>query len=151
MKQNPKEQALRDNLEPGKLAKDGFLGEDKRPVDEIIADDLGELNAMGVTQQQLAARMRELTKAGLEGLGAPIDFGGYTLVVEEFMGWMGCPFRDYRRAAKRITHATAAKGGKTMTWTDMSIHLIEHHGFFQGLGSTYRLEPVELVEFLKLV
>ena len=150
MKQNPSEKALRENLEAGKLAKEGFLGDDSRPVDEIIATDLAELAAMNISQEQLAARMRELTKKGLEGMGGPIDFGGFTLVVEDYMGWMGCPFRDYRRAAKRITRATAAKGGQQMQWSDMSIHLIEAHGFFQGLGSPYRLEPVALADFLGL-
>lgn len=150
MKQNPKEKALRDNLEAGKLAKEGFLGDDPRPVDEIVATDLAELGALNLTQQQVAGRMRELTKKGLEGMGGPVEFGGYTLVVEDYMGWMGCPFRDHRRAAKRITRATAAKGGRQMVWSDMSTHLIEHHGFFQGLGSPYRLEPVELADFLGL-
>lgn len=150
MKSNPTEQYLRENLKAGRFAKEGFLGDDSRPVDEIIKEDEAELSALGVTRQQLAARMRELTRKGLEGMGQPVDFGGYSLVVEDYMGWMGCPFRDYRRAAKRVTYCTDVKGGKVMTWTDMSIHLIDGHSFFQGIGSPYRLEPVELVQFLKL-
>ncbi len=37
-----------------------------------------------------------------------------------------------------------------MRWTDLSIHLIETHAFFQGKGSAFRLEPAELAAFLKL-
>lgn len=151
MKPNPKEQAVLENLEGGKLAKDGFLGDDPRPPQEIIRDDLAELEAAGLSQQDVAARMRALTKKGLEGLGSPMEANGYQLTVEDYMGWMSCPFRDNRRAAKRVTHAQLLATGETMTWSDMSIHLIDAHGFFQGIGSPYRLEPLLLAKFLKLL
>ncbi len=151
MKPNPKEQAVLQNLEGGKLAKDGFLGDDPRPHQEIIRDDLAELEAGGITAKQLAKRMAELTEKGLEGLGAPITHDGYELVVEEYMGRMACPFRDGRRAAKRSTTARKVQDGTQMVWTDMSVHLIDAHGFFQGIGSPYRLEPLKLARFLGLL
>jgi hypothetical protein len=33
-------------------------------------------------------------------------------------------------------------------WSDLSLHFIEAHGFFQGKGSPFRLEPRGLVEAL---
>jgi hypothetical protein len=33
-------------------------------------------------------------------------------------------------------------------WSDLSIHLIGAHGFFEGRGSFFRLEPAELVAIL---
>ena len=149
MKQNPKEQALRDNLAAGALTKEGFLGEDTRSLEAIILDDMNELSARGLTCDQLAAAMRELTKQGLEGMGAPVEHNGYLVVVEDYMGWIGCPFRDNRRAAKRVTRATDQKTGKEMTWTDLALHIITAHGFFQGVGSPYRLEPMQLADFLR--
>ena len=151
MKQNPKEQAILENLEGGRLSKEGFLGDDTRPPQDIIREDLAELEAAGLKPEQLAARMRALTKLGLEGMGAPVEREGYVLTVEDYMGWMSCPFRDNRRAAKRITHAQHTAGGQAFTWSDMSIHLIDAHGFFQGIGSPYRLEPVALAQFLELI
>ncbi len=150
MKPNPKDQAIMENLEGGRLSKEGFLGEDPRPLQEIIREDLAELEARGLTAQQLAARMRELTKQGLEGMGNPMDSQGYRLTVEDYMGRIACPFRDGRRMAKRTTIAQHLETGALSQWTDMSIHLIEAHGFFQGIGSPYRLEPMELADFLGL-
>ena len=63
------------------------------------------------------------------------------------MGRISCPFRDHR-AAKRNTLARD-RAGRQMAWTDLSVHLIGAHGFFQGSGSPYRLEPGALAEFLK--
>lgn len=150
MKQNPKQEQLRENLKASKLAKEGFLGEDTRPLQQIIEDDLQELEAMGLTAEQLAGRMEELTALGLQGQGVPVEAEGYSLQVEEFMGRMPCPFRDGKRLAKRNTSATRLKDGAQLMWTDVGVHLIGRHGFFQGLGSPYRLEPVELARFLNL-
>ena len=150
MKQNPQQEQLRENLKASKLAREGFLGEDSRSLEQIVRDDREELEALGLDAQQLAERMRMLTGLGLKGQGMPIEAEGYSLVVEEYMGRMPCPFRDGHRMAKRNTTATRLSDGQEMRWTDAGIHLIAKHGFFQGLGSPYRLEPVALARFLML-
>ncbi|MHC1786807.1 MAG: hypothetical protein AB9880_07085 [Christensenellales bacterium] len=150
MKQNPKNEQTRANLQAGKLAKEGFLGGDTRAVEEIIASDAASLQGRGLNPQDLAAAMLSLTRLGLAGMGSWVDTKDYTVKVEEFMGFMPCPFRDGRRAAKRNTEARSKATGKTLTWTDMGLHLIQAHGFFQGEGSAYRLDPLELADFLGL-
>jgi hypothetical protein len=35
--------------------------------------------------------------------------------------------------------------GKTIRWSLLGIHMIEEHGFFEGRGATFRLDPKELV------
>lgn len=151
MKRNPEQEIRRANLEASKLAKEGFLGEDPRPVEEIIAADGEALSALNLSAADLAGTMRALTALGLKGLGAPIDTQDYVVTVEEYMGSMPCPFRDGKRAAKRNTTAVHKKSGRRLSWTDTSIHLIEKHGFFQGEGSSYRLSPPELADFLGLI
>jgi hypothetical protein len=37
--------------------------------------------------------------------------------------------------------------GRTISWTDLNIHMIEAHGFFEGKGSFFRIEPIELQRF----
>ncbi len=144
MKENPVELKIRQDM------RESFLADDTRPIAEIIETDLAELHAAGLTQQQLAEAMRALTLKGLENQGFETPVDGYTVLVEEYMGRFGCPFKHGAREAKRNTTVKNAEG-KTMLWTDMSIHLIEAHGFFQGLGSPYRLEPLELAAFLGLL
>jgi hypothetical protein len=151
MKQNPKDEALRENLEAGKLSKEGFLGDDDRQIEQIVEDDAIQLAEVNLNAQEVADAMRALTRLGLEGQGQEVNTKEFKLVVEEYMGYMSCPYRDNRRAAKRSTRATLKSSGETMTWTDMGIHLIQAHGFFQGKGSPYRLEPLKLAAFLQLI
>ncbi len=144
MKENPIELKLRQDMT------ESLLGGDTRPLSEIIESDLAELSAAGLTQRQLAEAMRALTEKGLARQGIETRAGDHTVLVEEYMGRIGCPFKHAVREAKRNTTVTDGKG-KTLRWSDLSIHLIEAHGFFQGLGSPYRLEPLELAAFLGLI
>lgn len=146
MKQNPKDIPVVESLRAGILARDGFMGEDTRPFTEIILDDAAVLSGLGTNAIELADKMARLTQEGLKFAGTTVTVGDYQVLVEEYMGKFGCPFRDHR-APKRNTEVTD-KAGKTMTWSDLGVHLIKAHGFFQGIGSPYRLEPGELAEFL---
>lgn len=150
MKPNPAETALRADMLEGRLVLDGFLGDDERPIPEIVWEDERQLAALGLTVGDLAAAMRRLTRSGMRAMGEPVTVDGYTVTAQEYMGFMGCPFKDGRRAAKRNTTVTNAQG-EQFTWSDLGLHLIEAHGFFQGRGSVYRIEPVLLARFLGLV
>ncbi len=146
MKQNPKDIPVVESLRAGILTRDGFMGEDTRPFTQIIMDDAALLAAAGTTPEEVADKMAALTEAGLTAIGTPVDYQGFTVTVEEYMGKLGCPFRDHR-APKRNT-VVVGKDGRQMAWTDLTIHLIKQHGFFQGKGSPYRLEPDHLAAFL---
>jgi len=148
MKQNPVDDNVRENLRAGILARDGFLGEDSRPHPQIIQEDAEALSAIGTTPEALAIRMEALTKQGLAAIGSTVQSDGYQIQVDEYMGRIGCPFRDHR-APKRNTTVTDGEG-RSLTWSDLSIHLIRAHGFFQGRDSAYRLEPAELAKLLRL-
>ncbi len=150
MKEHPKDQLLRPDMGPGRLVRDGFLGEDQRSLTEIIDTDAAQLAAAGVRPEEMADALERLTQRGLENPGAPVEAGSFMVTVEEYLGLIGCPFKDGVRLAKRNTEACNRETGKALRWTDLSIHLIRAHGFFQGRGSPYRLEPVEVAAFLKL-
>lgn len=147
MKQNPKDIPVVESLRAGILARDGFMGEDTRPFTEIILDDAAVLAGQGTSAIELADKMARLTQEGLKAPGTTVTVGEYQVLVEEYMGKISCPFRDHR-AAKRNTEVSD-KAGKTLAWSDLGIHLIKAHGFFQGQGSPYRLDPAELADFLR--
>ena len=149
MKENPRDEMLKRDMRAGRLTRDGFLGDDERAIEEIILADAAILADIGVTSARLADTMRAMTQKGLEGMGEECPVDNYLVKVEDYMGFMGCPFKDGHRSAKRNTTVCRANG-ETITWTDLSIHLIGAHGFFQGQGTKYRLEPMELVNFLNL-
>ena len=144
MKENPIYSKVRQDMQ------ERFLGSDTRLIAQIIESDEAELRAAGLGADELARAMRRLTEKGMESLGDEVQADGFMVRVEEYMGQIGCPFKHGVREAKRNTTAIDPRG-RVMTWTDMSIHLIERHGFFQGEGSDYRLEPLELAEFLGLL
>ena len=144
MKENPIDSKVRQDMQ------ERFLGSDTRLIAQIIESDEAELRAAGLGADELARAMRRLTEKGMESLGDEVIADGFRVRVEEYMGQIGCPFKHAVREAKRNTTAVDPRG-RVMTWTDMSIHLIERHGFFQGEGSEYRLEPLELAEFLGLL
>lgn len=146
MKQNPKEIPVLEDLRAGILARDGFLGTDTRPYPQIIEDDAALLAELGVTAQDLGQQLADLTKVGLEGMGEWVAVNGFEVKVDEYMGKIGCPFRDHR-AAKRNTTLKNSKG-EELVYTDLAVHLILKHGFFQGLGSKYRLDPAHVAAFL---
>jgi hypothetical protein len=61
---------------------------------------------------------------------------------EEHRGMIPCPwghpqglfYKSYVELQDKIS-------GETLIWSDLSIHLIRDHGFSQGKGSPFRLEP----------
>lgn len=151
MKQQPDLQKIQEEMQPGSLSAAGFLGHDERNLADIIRADQAAVDALGLTHEAIANAMRALSDAAMAGLGRPVDFSGnYMVVVEEFMGQIACPFRDNHKAVKRTITATSRKTGQSMSWTDLSVHMIALHGFYEGLGSPYRNDPTELANFLAL-
>lgn len=151
MKENPQERDIKKDMAPGRIIADGYLGSDTRTLEAIIAEDEAVLTSLGVTKEQVAAKMQAMTMAALEGLGDPMDIDDtYTAQALEFMGFHGCPFKDGKRLAKRNTYVTNRLTEESMVWSDLNIHLIDKHGFFEGKGAQYRLEPNQLVRFLGL-
>lgn len=152
MKQSPNLVDIQQAMQPGSLSAEGFLGTDDRSLADILQTDQQTVRRLGVTHTAIAAAMRRLTEMAKTGLGKPIEVDGlYEAVDDEFMGRLPCPFRDGFKAEKRITTVRKLSTGQTLAWSDLNIHMIEAHGFYEGLGSHYRLEPAELVAFLGLL
>jgi hypothetical protein len=40
--------------------------------------------------------------------------------------------------------------GKEVVFTDLHIHFVRDHGFYEGQGSPFRLEPEDLIEVLEV-
>ena len=150
MKESPRDKSIHDDLAEGQWSVEGFLGSDTRTLEQIIRADAVTLQSLNVTAEALGQAMRRLTREGMAGLGDPVETRGYEIMVDEWKGLILCPFKDQRRAAKRLTVVRRLSDNKEFSWSDLSIHLIEDHGFFQGIGSTYRIEPQEIIDFLGL-
>jgi hypothetical protein len=133
-------------LRSGKLALGGFMGWDDRELYVVIEEDLRAIWAAGRGVAEVAARMTKLTREGTAALGNPVMFDNMEITVEENKGLNLCPWGCPDVLSKRVTTVQRPAGGKSLRWSDLSIHMIRRHGFFEGRGSAFRLEPKELVE-----
>lgn len=122
------------------------MGDDARSVYEIIDADMAELSRLRFTAKQVAGRMQQITDIAIPGLGTWVKLDEQRQVkIDEAKGWLICPWPHPGKFAKRLTTVRLAKSGVSIRWSDLNIHLIAEHGFFEGRGSSYRIEPGTLI------
>jgi len=125
-----------------------FLGLDERPLGQIIAADMAELAALGITHHELARRMMELTAIARQNMETPVTVGGIEVYCQQWKGHIACPWPGCGLFEKTLTVARRLDRDADVGWTDLNTHLIAWHGFFEGKGSPFRLEPQRLVRVL---
>jgi hypothetical protein len=149
MKKPPEESKLEDILHSSRLVAGGFMGSDTRSVIEIIEADAAELLRLGITAKQVAERLQEITNIAKTALGTWILVDDERRAqVDEARGFLICPWGHLRKCDKRVTTVAHIKSGQTARWSDLNIHLISEHGFFEGNGSAFRLDPERLVKII---
>jgi hypothetical protein len=151
MKESPSEKELRERLGPSIFSGEGFLGNDTRPVIEIISNDLALLDKTGITADKIAELLTEVYNKAVKGFGADVEvFPGVYGKYNESMGKIPSPFTGEGVFPKGEVVVRYSASGDEMVLTPLSIHLIKAHGFFQGRGSRYRIEPEKAADLLKL-
>jgi len=138
-------------MQPGVITLQGFLGHDtRRLIDILIADDAA-VQRLGLTHACIAARMQELRDAGAKGLGEPIRVDPHFEVrVDSVRGKLPCPFGDIGLHQKTNTTVQNLETGNSISYTDLNIHMIREHGFYEGKGGTFREDPAHLAEVLEI-
>lgn len=151
MKQTPQEKKLYENFLPGKMTKEGFLGEDTRHVHDIIEEDAHTLARLGISQERIADRLQYFIEEGKKGLETPVDLGDFVATVIWRRGMLPSPFGDPKRLYHKIVATVLNKKlNKEVKFTQLNVHMIRDHGFFEGKGSVFRLEPEEVVTVLEI-
>jgi len=146
MKESPQTRKLEQMLRSSKLVAGGFMGTDSRCVAEIIDADTCELSRLGYHMEQIASRMQTITNAAKAGLGNWVRIDDKReAVVAEARGFTICPWPHSGPCAKRVTTIERLDSGQTIRFSDLNIHMIAEHGFFEGKGSPFRIEPEKLV------
>ncbi len=150
MKMSPEMQKARKNMEPGVIIKTGFLGDDTRPLVDIIQHDEEVMKSLGLDFDTVVKKMKYLMEEGKKGLGDPITVDDtWRVMIHEARGRLPSPFED--GLFKKI-NATVERidTKKSISYSELSLFLIEKHHFFQGKGSAYRVEPKDIKEVLGL-
>ncbi len=152
MKHLPDEQRVLQRMAPGALSKEGFLGEDHRELAELLTDDDHLVQSLGLSHEAIADALQDALDRAEGDLGRPVDLGnGRTATYRESMGRIPCPFGGcgvFRKGEVELTDPTS---GLAVRFTPLSIHMIRRHGFYQGRGTRYRLEPETLSRLLGLM
>jgi hypothetical protein len=150
MKQSIQMDRIQNDMRPGAITQDGFLGTDRRRLIDILDADEAAVRRLGLTHARVAARMIELRTAGLKGLGLETPVAPhFEIRVDSVRGKLPCPFAHEGIFPKVNTTVTNTRMGRTITYTDLNIHMIERHGFYEGIGSPFRLDPQLLIEILE--
>ena len=151
MKQTVQMKQIQDKMKPGIITRDGFLGLDKRNLIDILIEDDETVKRMNLTHQIIANRMLELRDAGMKGLGDFITIEPhYEVRVDSVRGKLPCPFGDPGVFPKTNITVRNMEQNREIIYTDLHIHLIYAHGFYEGKGSPFRLEPLDLVNVLEV-
>jgi hypothetical protein len=151
MKRTPEQDALLSRLGASKFSGEGFLGTDHRPVEDIIADDMRTLEHLDVSLEDLAAALHDAYEKTRHNLGAQTEIRpGINGVFYESMGRIPSPFRGDGVFEKGEAVLKDEESGEQLIITSLGIALIEKHGFFQGHGSRYRIDPAKAVQLLGL-
>ena len=98
--------------------------------------------------KDIAEKLEYLMEQGRKGLGEPVTVDGKWLVrTDEARGVIVCPWEDGVFKKINVTvDRTDIK--KSISYTDLSIHMLKEHGFLEGRGAPFRLEPSVLAEVL---
>lgn len=152
MKESPQMKKNAENMKAGRISLSGFLGNDNRNLVQIIIDDDALVKKLNRSHLQIADRMDYFRERGALGLGEYITVDDYFEVkVESVRGKLPSPFEEDRKIIKK-TNITVRnrKLGKEIAYTEMLIHLIKAHGFYEGKGSPYRVDPQDLINVLEI-
>ncbi|MBO8160074.1 MAG: hypothetical protein H0Z24_00435 [Thermosipho sp. (in: Bacteria)] len=147
MKMTPEMIRAQENMKPGVITAEGFLGHDDRNIIDIIIADEIEMEKLGLHFSEVAERMKEILKFGEKGLGELVSYEHFLIKVDEARGFLPCPFQDgvYR---KKVVYVKNNANNENLMFSVLSIHLIEKHHFLQGKGSKFRLEPFKIKKVL---
>ena len=151
MKQSPEFDRIQEQMKPGVIALDGFLGDDKRKLVDIIASDNMRVRKLNRTHADIATKMIHFKEKGIAGLGEFITLDDHFEVkVESVRGLLPSPFGGPGMYGKINTTVVNKKLNRQVVYTDLHIHFIADHAFYEGKGSPFRLEPTDLIEILEV-
>ncbi len=138
---------LAEKLKPHGSSTCGFLGKDET-LEEVVERDAKTLDELGITHQEIADRLKALTSGWEDGEqvkpGKRMVEGKYILRNTGWLGYQYCPWGDDEKTS-RDWGIENTQNGFRIEFSGLLPHLIEKHKFFEGRGTSYRLDPLETV------
>jgi hypothetical protein len=150
MKHSPELERVIERMRPGVLSLHGFLGTDRRALETILDADNSAVAGLGLTHAELAEGLLAVFERAAAGLGTRVHVGDHLVAdYREVMGRIPCPWGDGSCQKGEVT-LVDTDTGETLRFTPLSIHMIAAHGFYDGRGARYRVDPERLIRMLAL-
>ena len=151
MKETPQMKEIVANMQPGVITLHGFLGTDSRTLQDMLDEDNGTVTRLGLSHEDLAVKMKYFREEGKRGLGEIISVSPHFEVqVQSVRGILPCPFGHPGTIPKQNVTVRNKKLDREITFTELNIHMVEKHGFYEGKGSPFRVSPRDLIEILEI-
>jgi hypothetical protein len=147
------EKDMRPGVESDVGSTAGFLGRDEKLLDVLAADNKFVVDERGLTHQELAKHLhsigtigrwqwRDHNKEVYKFVYHGRRFKVTTVVTK---GLQPSPFRDGTESGTDVT-VENLDTGKKLRYGLLVPYLIERYGFYEGKGTSYRVEPSKLLE-----
>lgn len=143
-------------MRPGVLSEAGFLG-DKERLDEVLKEDASTLVSLGVTAADVADRIHQIVGEAIRRSrdgrdGDRYTIGKFRVRLEQWHGFQQCPWlcEDEPRWSSIDFVIENRRSGATLAGPGLIVHLSAKHGFFEGIGSPYRVDPRQAAAVLEL-
>ncbi len=151
MQKKHSQNAQKQTLCQANAAAERMFGRDARSLAALCQADALSVRRQGLTNARIAGRLRALRRAGWNGLGATVLIPPHFEVrVDAARGLLACPFGDQNTIAKVNTTVRNLKTARQIIFSDLNIHLIAAHGFYERHGTNFRLEPAHLADTLEI-
>ena len=127
----------------------GFLGQDDFLLDTMATDnddvlerDLNHQLLAKPLRYMVASAIKDCRRVVYKGVVYELDLGGS-------QGIQHSPFRDDTGTTCDLT-VRNIETGKEIKFSLLLVDMIERYGFYEGKGTSYRLEPSDIIEIFNL-
>jgi hypothetical protein len=162
---------VQERMYPGKWSEVGFLGvEDK--LKDTCTNDSNFLQEKNISCEQIADKLEVIVEkakqlytdrieAEAEAEDVAYNFNPLAIIDGKFKisgfalatnGYQKCPFSERVLCGKgrQAYEITNIENGSSISLSQLHIHMIRDHHFFEGKGTPYRLEPSAACDVLEL-
>jgi hypothetical protein len=149
---------LEKDMSPGALSDAGFLGREESLLAVMASDNRFVVDESGLTHQELAKHLHAMGAIGARQLKtdkseAEFLYHGrrYKVTFVYSRGYQDSPFRDGTKHSSNAI-VTNLENGARLRYGLLVPYMIERYGFYEGRGTSYRVEPrqvLEVFDFLK--
>jgi hypothetical protein len=137
---------------PGEVgSRAGFLGKDEKLLDVLAMDNTFVVDKLGLTHQDIARPLLIAHAIGdkkrFDEKGTLFRYRGhdYRITMICYKGFQESPFYDNTRTSCDAVLENLTNK-KSLKYSPLVPMMIERYGFYEGKGTSYRVEPAAVLE-----